>query len=48
MSLQGRDCWENHNLIPYNHSKKGLHGVMSKLIKDLSKSFSSSIGFEVE
>ena len=38
----------DHNSTSYNHSKKGPRDVMSNVIKDLSVSSSSSIGFEVE
>ena len=38
----------DHNLTPYNYSKKGPNGVMLKTIKDLSMSSSSPISFKVE
>ena len=47
-NCEGRIVRGDHNLTPYNHSKKGPHGVMSNAIKDLSMSSSSLIGFEVE
>ena len=39
---------ENHNLTPCNYFKKGLYDVMSNVIKNLSVSSLSPIGFEVE
>ena len=38
----------DNNLTPYNHSKNKPRGVISNAIKDLSISFLSPIGFEVE
>ena len=45
---EGQIVRGDHNLTPYNHSKKGPHGVMSNAIKDLSVFSSSPIGFKVE